>query len=183
MGGSSSNLSVDEVKTLQTESKYNHNEILLLHKEFLEMDSDKSGELDAKEFKVLFKKRMPSITDVQLERMFTAFDTDQSKTVNFKELVVALSVLSRGTVEDKLHFLFTLYDVDKSGFLTREEAKQLLEQVKNAVLATGVSDKAAEAFAEQVWKKLDPNADGNISHEEWVSMGKRVPSLMTLLGE
>jgi len=147
------------------------------------MDTDKSGELDVKEFKVLFRKRMPNSTEDQLERLFIAFDSDQSKTVNFKELVVALSVLSRGNVEDKLHFLFNVYDVDKSGYLTRDEAKQLLEQVKAAVLSTGVSERAATAFAEQVWVKLDPNADGNISREEWVSMGKRVPSLMTLLGE
>lgn len=168
---------------MTSESKYTQNEIVLLHKEFLETDKDKSGELDIHEFKALFRKRMPGSTEEQLDRLFIAFDADQSRTVNFKELVVALSVLSRGSVEDKLHFLFNVYDVDKSGFLTKDEAKQLLEQVKAAVLSTGVSDRAADAFVDNVWKKLDPNKDGDISREEWVSMGKRVPSLMTLLGE
>eukprot|EP01091_Cochliopodium_minus_P004921 TRINITY_DN14827_c0_g1_i1.p1 TRINITY_DN14827_c0_g1~~TRINITY_DN14827_c0_g1_i1.p1 ORF type:complete len:184 (+),score=57.28 TRINITY_DN14827_c0_g1_i1:40-591(+) len=179
MGNKNNVLSKKEVENLSKGSNWTPKELEELHKDFILMDQDKSGELDPKEFKNLLKTRM-SLTDEGFQKLFQMMDTDGSGTVSFKELATALSMVGKGTAEDKLKYSFKLYDEDGNGTLDRNEIVNIIEQMK--VIASSIGRPGCGDFIESLMQKLDTNGDGEISLDEWVTGGLNTPSLLVLLG-
>ena len=114
--------------------------------------------------------------------MFTAFDKDGSGKVDFKELATGLSLVSKGTTVEKLTILFTSYDRDGSGELDKTEVNAILDQMRVVAKGLGRDPEKAEDFAKAVMNKLDQDGSGQISMSEWLEVGQKTPSLLTLLG-
>jgi serine/threonine-protein phosphatase 2B regulatory subunit len=171
-----------ESQELAAKTNFDKAELDELHKEFLAMDADNSGELDLGEFKQLMAKRMDGATDEQLTSLFTSFDADGGGTVSFKELGTSLSILGKGTVEEKLTYMFEMYDADKSGSLEGDEVDAIVGQMKAIAAALGRDPAQAQSFIDGIMKKLDKDGDKEITKQEWVDQGKSTPSLLMLLG-
>eukprot|EP00727_Mastigamoeba_balamuthi_P002154 m51a1_g11936 putative calcium-binding protein (193) ;mRNA; f:715257-716114 len=177
-------LKKSEIEEISRETKFTPEELEDLHRCFVTLDTDKSGELDRQEFRHLFELR-PILKNVKAEQMnalFDAFDTDHSGTVSFKEMAVALSILGKGTKEQKLSYLFDLYDLDKSNSLTRDEVTAILHHMFNVAAALGRTGEKAENFIRGILSKLDPRDSGVVSRQTWISVGSRTPSLLLFLG-
>ena len=182
MGNEGSKLSKQETNDLAAKTNFDKNELSELHKEFLAMDADNSGELDLDEFKVLMGKRMEGASADQLSSLFTSFDADNSGTVSFKELSTSLSVLGKGSAEEKLGYMFDMYDDDKSGALEGSEVDAIVAQMKSVAAALGRDPAGAQSFIDGIMKKLDKDGDKEITRAEWIEQGKSTPSLLMLLG-
>jgi hypothetical protein len=154
-----------------------------LQKGFKEVDKDKSGDLDFAEFKALMKKELKTeMTDDTLQALFSAFDKDGSGKVDFKELATGLSLVSKGTTVEKLTILFNSYDRDGSGELDKDEVNAIFAQMKVVAKGLGRDPEKAEDFSKAVLAKLDQDGSGQISLAEWLAVGQKTPSLLTLLG-
>lgn len=114
--------------------------------------------------------------------MFAAFDKDGSGKIDFKELATGLSLVSKGTTVEKLTILFTSYDRDGSGELDRAEVDAILAQMRAVAQGLGRDPTKTEDFAKAIIAKLDADGSGQISLDEWLTVGQKTPSLLTLLG-
>lgn len=114
--------------------------------------------------------------------MFKAFDKDGSGKIDFKELAAGLSLVSKGSAEEKLNILFKAYDKDDSGHLDKDEVNAVLEQMRTVARSLGRDPEKADDFNKAVISKLDADKSGTISLDEWVTVGLKTPSLLTLLG-
>ncbi|KAH3731363.1 calcium-binding protein [Pelomyxa schiedti] len=185
MGNQPASLSKSEVHELTHVTAFDAKELDDLHKVFVALDTDHSGELDRTEFQQLFKYRpiFKRATPESMNRLFDTFDTDHSGSVSFKELAVALSTLGKGTVESKLNYLFSVFDTDGSGTLERPEVVKILEHMLCVADALGRSGPKTRDFVEGVLRKLEAEGgSGNVTRERWVSVGARTPSLLLFLG-
>ena len=99
--------------------------------------------------------------------------------MSFPELATSLSVIGKGSADEKLAFTFDLYDADKSGYLDRQEATHVLNQMRRVAASMG---RQADDFIDGLVKKLDKDGDGKITKQEWMEEGARTPSLLVLLG-
>jgi len=180
MGEGHGKLTAEEASAMAGQTHYSKDEITALFREFQRADREGKGFLDRKQFKALFKNKMKNVDDAKLDRLFFTFDQDKSNTIDFRELAIALSIVGKGSPEEKLGFLFDLYDEDKSGSLTSDEIKKIVMNMK--AIATTIGQGDSTPFVEAVAKKLDVNKDGEVSRDEWISVGLRTPSLVTLLG-
>jgi len=174
-------LSKAEAGELAKNTSFSKNEIEDLFKEFKEMDTDHSGELDPQEFKALFKTHLKGTSDAQMQKLFQSFDSDGSGTISFQELALALSVVGKGSIQEKLEFLFNIYDADSSGTLTSDEIRVIVKEMKNVAVTLGRNEANAASFIEALISKLDPDKDGVISKADWIEIGAKTPSLLTLL--
>lgn len=93
-----------------------------------------------------------------------------------------MSLVSKGTTDEKLTILFTSYDKDGSGELDKAEVEAVLGQMRAVAQGLGRDPAKAEDFAKAIIAKLDADGSGQISLQEWVSVGQKTPSLLTLLG-
>jgi len=155
-----------------------------LYKCFQALDADGSGELDRAEFKKLWSTRfaLKNVSASQIDRYFDAFDSDGSGTISFTEFATALSILGPGTKKAKLEYLFDVYDEDKNGVLTRDEVDKILHQMYCVSFMLNRATDKDSKFIEAIVAKLDVNKDGEISRDEWISVGCKTPSLLIFLG-
>eukprot|EP01087_Luapelamoeba_hula_P017752 TRINITY_DN5624_c0_g1_i2.p1 TRINITY_DN5624_c0_g1~~TRINITY_DN5624_c0_g1_i2.p1 ORF type:complete len:139 (-),score=22.16 TRINITY_DN5624_c0_g1_i2:118-534(-) len=109
-------------------------------------------------------------------------DTDRSGTVSFKEMILWLSIYNRGTEETKLRHMFEVFDTDNSGVLESSEIENVLDILKLSMTTRGVSESAAIQKAAGLVKTIDKNKDGEITIDEWVTIGKEAGLVQELLG-
>jgi len=171
------------VKELEQKTKFGKDELEHLRTIFKDYDTDKSGDLNFSEFKKLLVglRLFPGISDQTLEALFVSFDEDQDGTISFSEIATALSVLSKGNVQDKLAFMFDVYDIDNSGFLTKQELSVVANQMKVVAQALGRDPQKIVPFIDSVLRKADVDKDGQITKDEWLTVGASTPSLLQLL--
>lgn len=93
-----------------------------------------------------------------------------------------MSLVSKGSTDEKLTILFTSYDRDGSGELDKAEVEAVLAQMRSVAQGLGRDPAKTEDFAKAIIAKLDADGSGQISLQEWVSVGQKTPSLLTLLG-
>eukprot|EP01107_Rhizomastix_libera_P003667 TRINITY_DN16326_c0_g1_i1.p1 TRINITY_DN16326_c0_g1~~TRINITY_DN16326_c0_g1_i1.p1 ORF type:complete len:192 (-),score=58.37 TRINITY_DN16326_c0_g1_i1:434-1009(-) len=184
MGAEQGKMNKAELKALAEKSSFDGKQLKELLKLFQELDKDKSGELDRKEFTELFTKRfvMKGATPADVDTMFNAFDSDHSGTVSFTEMATALSVIGKGTKEEKLEYLFTMYDADKSNTLTHDETAVILERMSQVAVAMGRASPKTSDFINGIMSKLDHEKKGFITKADWITIGAKTPSLLLFLG-
>ncbi|KAH9524712.1 Calcium-binding protein SP 1A [Bulinus truncatus] len=126
---------------------------------FKAADKDKSGKLDAEEFKDMFLKAGVNLTEAQLNQAFHYCEGPRGdKSVTFKEFLKGMSRMEE--MIKKLTALFNSFDKDKSGSLTKPEIKEIL-------LACGAN--YTEAELELIINKMDLSRDGKISLDEFLN--------------
>ena len=84
--------------------------------------------------------------------------------------------------EEKLEYLFKVYDADKSGTLEKGELVLIIERMRETAVALGRDVDKSSNFIDGIMSKLDVENSGHISKKNWIDVGSRTPSLLTLLG-
>jgi len=137
-----------------------------------------SGELDKAKFVAMYSKMFPrGNAETFAENIFRTFDTNKNGTVDFREFMLALHVTSKGSPEEKLSLAFLMYDVDGNGTIERAEMKRVVGAVYD-MLGTQ-EDKRGKA--EELFSKMDQNADGKVSQDQFVAVCKGDQDLLDLL--
>merc|ERR1711880_36717 len=176
--GNKQSLDKKEVDQLTKQTHWTKEDPAALHADFKAADVKKTGELDFSQFVSIMKGRI-TMDEADYKNLFTHMDTDNSDTISFTELATNLSVVGKGTADEKLAFTFDLYDDDKNGYLDRQEAEAVLNQMKRVAATLG---RTADDFIVGLLDKLDADKDGKITRAEWMEVGAKTPSLLVLLG-
>lgn len=183
-GASRKKLSQKDIDLITTNTAFSPSEIQDLYQCFSKLDKDHSGELDRKEFRSLWKTKfaIKGVSSSQIDNYFDAFDTDGSGTISFTEFASALGILGPGTKEEKLRYIFKVYDDDNNGVLTANELDNVIQQMYLVSFAIGRTTERDSAFINALVKKLDINGDGEVSLDEWITVGSKTPSILVFLG-
>ena len=151
---------------------------------FKKVDKDKSGELDEQEFREMLKQSgiVKGTSENEYDSLFKAFDADGNGTISFEEVATSLSVLSKGSPEEKLSYLFDVYDADQSNTLEKDELVLIVERMRATAAALGRDVDKSSSFIDGIMTKLDVDKTGHITKKNWIEIGSRTPSLLTLRG-
>eukprot|EP00008_Paramoeba_atlantica_P005702 CAMPEP_0201475166 /NCGR_PEP_ID=MMETSP0151_2-20130828/611_1 /ASSEMBLY_ACC=CAM_ASM_000257 /TAXON_ID=200890 /ORGANISM="Paramoeba atlantica, Strain 621/1 / CCAP 1560/9" /LENGTH=220 /DNA_ID=CAMNT_0047855183 /DNA_START=79 /DNA_END=741 /DNA_ORIENTATION=+ len=98
----------------------------LINTFFYEIDTDRSGQLDAEEFKRMMHK-IGIKDDLLIERNFKLWDTDHDGEINFQEFVTGLSTMN-GKESERLEMAFKITDLDGNGTIDRDEMLTVLKR-------------------------------------------------------
>jgi serine/threonine-protein phosphatase 2B regulatory subunit len=146
-------------------------QIKKIYKRFNDIDVDKSGAIDYKEFLMALE-----IDDSKTSKqMFNVFDMDGSNSIELKEFIVVLSRYTSAAKDEKLRFAFMMFDEDGSGYIERDE---LINMLRANFVIEGFSDMQLEQKADNVFKVLDLPVDGKISYEEFMRLHKDADGLI-----
>lgn len=155
------------------------------------------GEQTVKEWYLSFVKECPTgkLTKVHLHRLFKqvfpvgdsetfcnhifrVFDDDGNESLDFTEFLMALDVTQCGSERDKLQWAFRLYDVDCSGSINVKEMASIIETMDNvegrkqgqsvSLNNPALKLPSVQERAEELFKSLDKDGDGEINQEEFV---------------
>ena len=159
---------VQDMESFQKMHGLDNDALKKVYKQFLAVDTDKSGLVDINEFcRLLRVERSPFV-----ERLFGMFDTDKTGTIDLKEFVVGLSNVGTAAREDKVKFAFQVFDLDGSGTIDPDELKKIVKATNMA------SAKQLDRKTEWLMKQCDTDEDGNISYEEFVNLAKKFPNIV-----
>ena len=146
----------------------NNEALKKVYKQFLAVDTDKSGMVDINEFcRLLRVERSPFV-----ERLFSMFDTDKTGLIDLKEFVVGLSNVGTEARENKVKFAFQVFDLDGSGSIDADELRKIVKATNMA------SEKQLTRKVEWLMKQCDTDGDGMISHDEFVNLSKKFPNIV-----
>jgi len=149
-------------------------------------------ELSQAEFRDLFYRctkgnaesaSQQEVNGINLDDIFKMIDTDNGGTVDFKELVLWLAIFTRGSEESKLVKMFEVMDTDDSGALEEPEFDLIIKKFHETMERNGQDPDKVEHKARRLLKLLDQDGDGEITLEEWISLGKRCHLVELLLGK
>ena len=159
---------VQDMESFQKMHGLDNDALKKVYKQFLAVDTDKSGLVDINELcRLLRVERSPFV-----ERLFGMFDTDKTGTIDLKEFVVGLSNVGTAAREDKVKFAFQVFDLDGSGTIDADELKKIVKATNMA------SAKQLDRKTEWLMKQCDTDGDGNISYEEFVNLAKKFPNIV-----
>jgi Ca2+-binding EF-hand superfamily protein len=96
-----------------------------IHKLFLQIDEDGSGEISIREFLKFFDLDRTKFS----KRVFAIFDADASGELDFKELAMSIWNYCTLNVHTLMTFAFDLYDTDSSGSIDADEMLAVVEEV------------------------------------------------------
>ena len=159
---------VQDMESFQKMHGLDNDALKNVYKQFLAVDTDKSGLVDINEFCRLLRVERSQF----VERLFGMFDTDKSGTIDLKEFVVGLSNVGTAAREDKVKFAFQVFDLDGSGTIEADELKKIVKATNMA------SAKQLDRKTEWLMKQCDTDGDGNISYEEFVNLAKKFPNIV-----
>lgn len=159
---------VQDMESFQKMHGLDNDALKNVYKQFLAVDTDKSGLVDINEFCRLLRVERSQF----VERLFGMFDTDKSGTIDLKEFVVGLSNVGTAAREDKVKFAFQVFDLDGSGTIDADELKKIVKATNMA------STKQLDRKTEWLMKQCDTDGDRNISYEEFVNLAKKFPNIV-----
>ena len=90
---------------------------------------------------------------------------------------MGLSILVRGTLDDKLEWIFSLYDVHGKGYINKQELYTVISSIYDIMgkhTEPPVDELSINDHVEEIFQKMDRNADGFISKEEFIDSCKEV---------
>jgi serine/threonine-protein phosphatase 2B regulatory subunit len=135
-------------------------ELKVLYKNFIELDTDKSGLLEPNEL-----MDVPELSDNPIvKRVIQVFDKNNDGKISFYEFILGLSTLADFTEkEEKTKFAFQVYDVNGDGFLSNSDLFHTLK------LLTGdnLSDVQIQQVVDRTMLRADKDYDGRISFDEF----------------
>ena len=124
---------------------------------FQDMDSEKTGVLNMKEFKQAMHDHS-DIADEEVEKIFNALDQDHSGVVKYSEFLAAAMQEQLYLEEDKIHEAFNKLDLNHNGKITKDNLRELLGE--------GTDDAALD----RIIADADYHQNGYIDLEEFQKM-------------
>jgi len=160
MGGATSDLSLEDMETLQNISNFSQKEIKRLYKRFKRLDKDGTAIISTDCFLSIPELAMNPLAP----RIVAIFDENKDDQVNFKQFVRILSVFNeKASRLEKLSFTFKVYDINGDGFITGDELFQILKMM----VGNNLSDTQLHSIVEKTILDADKDEDGKISFQEF----------------
>lgn len=129
-------------------------------------------------------------TSENFAALFKAFDVNKNGLISLKEFMLMVRTLSEDHPEERLKWAFNTFDANDDGTIDAHEMKRLVAAVMIALMDYIPSikkdlelgaDGLGEKKAEELFKKLDLNADGRVSKEEAMKACAKDPELANFL--
>jgi len=179
-------LSKQDVDFLKMNTHYDESTINEWYKGFISDCPD--GKLSPTAFMNIYSKCFPVGNAKEFcDHVFRTFDSDNNGVIDFKEFLLAIDVTSKGTPAQKLQWAFSMYDVDGNGSIDLQEMTKIVKSIYRMMgpnqklpQEDGMSD-SAEQRAEIIFKKMDINADGKVTRQEFVKCCQHDQNLIGLL--
>lgn len=157
-----------DMESFQKMHGLNNEALKKIYKQFLAVDTDKSGMVDINEFTRLLRvERSPFV-----ERLFSMFDSDKTGLIDLKEFVVGLSNVGTEARENKVKFAFQVFDLDGSGSIDKDELRKIVKATNMT------SEKQLDRKVDWLMKQCDTDGDGMISFDEFVNLSKKFPNIV-----
>lgn len=150
-----------------TAEEFLEEEIAVLRKMFLKMDTDKSGAITFDELmeglRSYYTKRYgPILRDTEIQELMDDIlqvDVDKSCTIDYEEFIAATLHLNKLDREEHLAGAFSYFDNEWNGFLTFTELQKACKKLH-----------ITDVVTEDIFKEVDKNNDGLIHYDEFVDM-------------
>ncbi|XP_028407374.1 neurocalcin homolog [Dendronephthya gigantea] len=179
MGKEQSKLKPRDLNELARTTTFSQQEIKAYYKEFKK--NSKTGAMTVDDFKQLYSKFFPDGDPSEFaQHTFRVFDENGDGILDFRELIVSMSVMKRGNMDDRLKWAFNMYDIDGNGYITRDELLDILTAIEK--LSGSENDEHCAAdMANDIFERVDKNADGKLSLEEFLEGAKVDNDLASML--
>jgi len=146
----------------QTENSvdFDKKELRILYKNFIHLDTDKSGTIEPNEF-----FNVPELRDNPIvQRIISVFDKNGDGKISFYEFVIGLSTLSSShNQEDKIKLAFQIYDVNDDGYISNGDLFFTLK----LLVGDNLTDIQIQQLVDRSILAADKDLDGKISFEEF----------------
>ncbi|XP_061192042.1 neurocalcin homolog [Saccostrea echinata] len=182
MGKNNSKLEPGTIEELSKQTEFSEQELQQWYKDF--MNDFPKGYVKLHEFEKMYEGFFPNGDASKFARhVFHAFDQNGDGHIDFKEFVCGLNATLRGTIEQKLKWAFRVYDIHEDGFISKDEMKDIISAIHKV---TGnkrdtCKEKSLQQEIEEVFQRMDKNADQKISLKEFVENAAKDPGLVSLL--
>ena len=139
---------------------FDKNELKILYKNFVKLDTDKSGTIEPSEF-----FDVPELKDNPIvHRLISVFDKNGDGKISFYEFVIGLSTLSSShNQEDKIKLAFQVYDMNEDGYISNGD---LFSSLK-LLVGENLTDIQIQQLVDRTILQADKDLDGKISFEEF----------------
>nr|XP_011427450.2 neurocalcin homolog [Crassostrea gigas] len=182
MGKQNSKLQPGTIEELSKQTEFSEEEIRQWYKDFVH-DFPK-GYVKLDEFERMYEGFFPNGDASKFAKhVFHAFDVDGDGHIDFREFVCGLNATLRGSIEQKLQWAFRVYDIHEDGYISKEEMKDIISaihKVTGSKRDTG-SEMTLRQEIEEVFQRMDKNADQRISLREFLESAAKDPGLVNLL--
>lgn len=146
---------------------FSKQEMKILYKNFMELDSNKSGLIEPHEFFDVEELKSNPI----VQRVISVFDLNQDGKISFYEFILGLGTLAdQSNEEEKLRFAFEIYDANKDGFISNGDLFSTLK----LFVGNNLKDIHIQQLVDRTIIAADIDGDGKISYEEFVSFVQNV---------
>ena len=105
------------------------NEIENLREQFVALDKDKSGMINADELKLAMKSSSVDIPDVKIDKIIDEVDYFGNGKINYTEFLVATLDVKSFLDNEKLKAVFNQFDTDGSGVITRQNIITAMQKI------------------------------------------------------
>jgi serine/threonine-protein phosphatase 2B regulatory subunit len=137
-------------------------ELTILYKNFLELDSDNSGKIEPNEF-----FDVPELQDNPVvQRVIAVFDKNRDGNISFYEFIIGLSTLvDSDKREEKYKFAFHIYDANNDGFISNGDLFYTLK----LLVGKNFDNIQIQQVVDRTMLLVDKDLDGLISYHEFVN--------------
>jgi len=168
-------LALNSKKTVQLnellqDTKFTKSEIRMMYRGFKQECPD--GIVQEDTFKDIYGKFFPhGNASLYAHHVFKAFDANRNGSISFRDMLISLSTLLRGSTYERLKWTFTLYDLNKDGYITKQEVLNVIVAVHELMgfhASPVVRPGDLENHVDDIFARLDTNADGVVTIEEFI---------------
>ena len=140
------------VKTL------NINKFEQLRKQFEELDTNNTGQVDASELSLALKKSDLNIPEDKIDQIIKEIDTADNNMINYTEFLAATMTTRKFLNENRLLMLFREFDVDDSGYITKSNLEEAFTKLDRPLTTADIK---------AIIDTHDTSNDGMISYDEF----------------
>jgi len=129
---------------------------------FRVFDKNGDGKITKEELKKALSSRKVSSSDEDIDRIMGKVDVDGNGEIDFEEFCALMSTpIETLSPEEEMKEAFRVFDTDGDGVISKEELKQVMQQLDPDMSDADIDDMMHEA---------DTNKDGKIDFNEFKRM-------------
>ena len=129
-----------------------------LRQDFVNIDKDRTGLINAQELKAAIKASDINIPDDEVEMIINEVDYFGNGKINYTEFLVATLDVKAFLDDSKLQAVFNQFDTDGSGVITKDNIITAMNKIGHEI---------TEEELNQIMKEHDTKRDGVISYQEF----------------
>lgn len=141
---------------------------------------DLKQDLPIKDFSLVLHTAFGISDSFMVERICTALDLESSR-VPLRAWISLMSLFLRGSIKQKINFCFKVYDIKSRNEIRRAQMLILMRKFMFKHQEVGSDDELNELVGITL-SKLDADANGIISYEDFLKTVLKEPLLLECLG-